>query len=130
MDKKISDKLLLAYYDATLLFIAFDALFGVNVRLAFLEGQPGLRAGYYAFCIACAVIMHLHPNTRLVIGALEGLVTMLGLIFSMYFGYLFAGVASTGEFLEVLFNYAISGYFAHLAWSRGLKSLHGGFKTP
>jgi hypothetical protein len=129
MQRKASDRLLLAYYDATLLFLAFDALFGVNVRLAFLEAKPEWRAGYYVFCIVCAVVMHLVPAWRLIIGALEGMVTMLGLILGMYSGYVFVGVTGLGEFLQVLANYAISGYFAHLAWSRGMESLSTRLKT-
>lgn len=129
MQESASDKLLMAYYDATLLFLAFDALFGVNVRLAFLEAKPEWRAGYYVFCILCAAVMHLRPALRLIIGALEGLVTMLGLILGMYTGYVFVGVTSLGEFLQVLANYAISGYFAHLAWSRGIESLGTRLRT-
>lgn len=123
MQRDRSNHGLLAYYDATLFFLALDVLLGINVRLSFLADLPGWRAAYYAFCIACAAFMHWRPDLRIMVGAIEGLITMLGLIVSMYLGYLFAGVRDTEEFFQVLLNYAISGYFAHLSWSRGLAAL-------
>lgn len=123
MQRDASSKWLSIYYDATLLFLVLDLLLGVDIRLSFLAGMPGWRAAYYAFCIACAALMHWRPDVRIMIGAVEGLITMLGLIVSMYLGYLLAGVKDTGEFVQVLLNYAISGYFAHLSWSRGMAAL-------
>ncbi len=123
MQQNTATRLLLGYYDATLLFLACDLAFDVNVRLSFLDGAPAWKAAYYAFCIACAAAMHWRPELRILIGAVEGLMTMLGLIFSMFLGYTLAGVSSSFEFLQVILNYAISGYFAHLAWSRGLRAL-------
>lgn len=123
MQKKASNKLLLAYYDATLFFVAFDLLFDVNVRVAFLEGMPEWRAAYYAVCVACAAIMHLFPDLRLIVGAIEGMITMLGLLLGMYAGYLFMNTDSLAGFFQVLANYFISGYFAQLSWARGMESL-------
>jgi len=123
MPTKASNKLLLAYYDATLLFIALDMLLDVNVRAAFLEGKPEWRTGYYALCLSCAAIMHLFPGTRVIVGAIEGMITMLGLLISMYLGYLFMHVDNLAEFLQVLANYFISGYFAQLSWVKGMERL-------
>ena len=123
VQNKIADRLLLGYYDATLLFLVLDLGLGVNVRLSFLDNSTGWRLAYYAFCFACAVIMHWRPDLRIIIGAVEGLITMLGLIFGMFLGYTLAGISDAFELLQVILNYAISGYFAYLSWSRGLQWL-------
>lgn len=125
MQKPAASRLLLGYYDATLLFLVLDLGLDVNVRLSFLESAPGWKAAYYAFCIACAAVMHWRPDLRLLIGAVEGLMTMTGLIFSMYLGYTLAGISDAFEFLQVILNYAISGCFAYLSWSKGLRTLSG-----
>lgn len=114
---------LLGYYDATLLFFVLDWGLDVNVRLSFLEGEPTWKAVYYVFCIACAAVIHWRPDIGIIIGAVEGLMTMLGLIFGMYLGYTLAGISSFSELIQVMLNYAISGYFAHLSWTRGLQAL-------
>lgn len=115
--------MLFGYYEATLLFICLDLGVNVNVRLSFLDSAPVWKAAYYAACIACAAVMYWRPDLRIVIGAVEGLITMLGLIFGMYLGYTFAGVSDSSEIFQVMLNYAISGYFAYLSWSRGLRAL-------
>lgn len=123
MQQDTASRLLLGYYDATLLFLFLDFGLDVDVRLSFLDGAPAWKAGYYGFCIGCAAIMHWRPELGTLIGAVEGLITMLGLIIGMYLGYTLAGVSSFSELFQVLLNYAISGYFAHLSWSRGLRAL-------
>ena len=123
MQRDASNRLLLRYYDATLLFLVLDVGLDVNVRLSFLDNAPGWRIAYYAFCLACAAVMHWRPELRVLIGAIEGLITMLGLIFGMYPGYTLAGIGGTGDFIQVMLNYMISGFFAYMSWSRGLASL-------
>ena len=113
---------LLGYYYATVLFVALDVGAGINIRLAFLDESPAWRAVYYAFCIGCAALMRWRPDLSVYIGAGEGVVTIFGLVFSMYFGYTLAGVYETRELVEVLLNYAISGYFAYMSWWQGLSA--------
>ena len=130
MQQHTASRLLMGYYDATLVFLVLDLGLDVNVRLSFLDGAPVWKAAYYAFCMACAAVMHWRPEFRIFVAAVEGLITMLGLIFGMYLGYTLAGVSDAFEVLQVMLNYAISGGFAYLSWSRGLralglKSLHG-----
>ncbi|MDJ0653345.1 MAG: hypothetical protein QNJ40_04255 [Xanthomonadales bacterium] len=123
MQQPTAGRLVMGYYAATLLFLFLDFGLSVNVRLAFLESAPAWKGAYYAFCMACAGVMYWRPDLRLIIGAVEGLMTMVGLIFSMYLGYTLAGVSGFGEVLQVLLNYAISGFFAYLSWARGLSAL-------
>jgi len=124
MQQGLTKRWLSGYYDATLLFLLLDYGLDVNVRLSFLEESPAWRTAYYAFCILCAVLMHWRPDLSVFIGMVEGLVTMLGLIFGMFLGYTLAGASDSGEMLQVIVNYAISGFFAYLSWSRGLAALN------
>lgn len=123
MQQSTATRLLLGYYDATLLFLVLDLGLDVNVRLSFLDSAPTWKAAYYGICIACAAAIHWRPDLGNLIGAVEGLMTMLGLIFGMALGYTLAGVSTVSELFQVLLNYAISGFFAHLSWSRGLRAL-------
>ena len=46
-------RILQAYYAATIVFLMLDYGWGLNVRIAGLQGSPGLRAGYYLAIFAC-----------------------------------------------------------------------------
>jgi hypothetical protein len=46
-----STKLLHIYYAATLLFVILDYFLNINVRLAFLEAWPEMRA-LYCLCVS------------------------------------------------------------------------------
>ena len=118
-----NNRLLVSYYDATVVFLAIDFGLGINIRLSFLENAPVWRAAYYALLIGFAVLMRLRPDLRLLIGGVEGLVTMIGLIFGMYLGYTMSGVTSGSDMIQVLLNYAISGFFAYKSWEKVLRSL-------
>ncbi|MDJ0938272.1 MAG: hypothetical protein QNJ00_00780 [Woeseiaceae bacterium] len=114
---------LFAYYAATVLFVVLDVLLDINIRLSFLADAPVWRGVYYAFCIACAVVMRWRPDLSVFIGAVEGLITIIGLIFSMYLGHTLAGAKDMGDVAQLVLNYAISGYFAYMSWRRGLMAL-------
>ena len=45
------------YYAATLLFVLLDYFLHINVRLAFLEAWPEMRALYYLLCFVCLGLM-------------------------------------------------------------------------
>lgn len=49
-----SRKLVLGYYLATPAFLVLDGVFGANVRVAALEGEPVWKYAYYALCLVCA----------------------------------------------------------------------------
>ncbi len=124
MQRALVNKLLFGYYAATFAFVALDVGLHVNVRLAFLEGAPGWRAVYYGICIACAALMHWRPDLSVVIGGVEGVVTITALILS------FAPRAmTTGDLMgapisvEEMVNFLISGGFAYISWWRGMAAL-------
>jgi len=71
-----SARVLRIYYAATLLFILLDYFLNINVRLAFLEAWPEMRALYYLLCFVCLGLMIMRPGWRLWIGTLESMLSL------------------------------------------------------
>jgi hypothetical protein len=67
-------KLLRIYYAATLLFVLLDYFLHINVRLAFLDAWPEMRALYYLLCFVCLGLILWRPNPPAAFGALQWLV--------------------------------------------------------
>lgn len=124
MQQAFVNKLLFGYYAATLAFVALDVGLHVNVRLAFLEDAPGWRAAYYAVCIGCAALMHWRPDLSVLIGGVEGVVTITALILSIApRAMMVAGELGTPIRAEEIINFLISGGFAYISWWRGMVAL-------
>lgn len=124
MQRAIANKLLLAYYAATLLFVALDVGLHVNVRLSFLDDAPGWRALYYAVCMGCAGLMLWRPDLSVFIGAVEGIVTITALILSIApRAMMIGGEIGTPIRVEEIINFLISGGFAYISWWRGMAAL-------
>lgn len=119
--------LLLAYYAATVLFLLLDVLFGLNVRIAFLEASLALRAGYYAFCFACLALMLWRPGWIAIISAFESLVTLVALIVSfgtraiLISDAMLEGHQTLIRMPEII-NFLMSGGIAYVAWTRGMEA--------
>lgn len=123
--------LLLGYYAATAVFLLLDYGLGVNVRVAFLEPYPWLRAAYYGLLVVCFGLMVRRPDWTVLVSAFESLVTLLALIFTLAIRSILVtdimletgtGVVSRAEIL----NFLISGSAAYVAWARGLEELRRG----
>ena len=52
-----ADQILPWYYGANFLFLLLDYLVGLNVRLAFIDGLPLAKPGYYGVCFVCFALM-------------------------------------------------------------------------
>ena len=76
-------RLMSSYYAATVLFLVLDFVFDVNIRLAFLDGQPGWRIAYYILCAAIFVLIVRYPQWGPWIGIGESLLTLSLLIVAM-----------------------------------------------
>ena len=119
------------YYAATVVFLLLDYVAGVNVRVAFLESLPGIRATYYLFCFGCLALMIWRPSWATLITTFESLVTLVALIFGMAVRVMVPSDAIFEEnalivtYQEII-NFVISGSMAYLAWIKGLKALQGG----
>jgi len=79
----MSVNLLRIYYAATLLFVILDYFLNINVRLAFLETWPEMRALYYLLCFVCLGLMTWKPAWSLWIGTIESLLSLSLLILTM-----------------------------------------------
>lgn len=123
-------RILLLYYAGTAVFLGLDYVLSINVRLAFLENQPGLRAGYYAILFACFATALLRPGWTVVIGAVESLLTLVGLVFNMALRTLVVtdAMIETGAGLVTpaeIANFIISGGIAYISWTHGLQAFFG-----
>ena len=125
-----SRRVLQVYYAATIVFLMLDYGIGVNVRVAALQGFPGLRAGYYLVIFACLGLVMWRPAWSTAVGVVESLATLVTLIFSVALRSMLvteyaleagAGFVSTAE----LVNFLISGAIAWFAWQRGMTQLFG-----
>ena len=122
------------YYAATAVFLLLDLLLDVNVRIAFLEASPALRAAYYGVCFACLGMMLWRPAWTVIISAFESLVTLSALIIS--FGthaILVSDAMLEGRepFVSIpeVVNFLMSGSIAYIAWSRGIAELQKGSQS-
>ena len=125
-----ANRLLPAYYAATLLFLILDFVFGLNVRVTFLESWPLARAGYYGFCFVCLALMWWRPAWIALIGSFESLVTLVALILGMAMRVMIpndAIFAENAQFVTVreIINFLIAGFIAYYAWVRGLRAVIG-----
>ena len=110
-----------------MIFLLIDVVFGLSIRIAFLDANPAFKMGYYAFCMACFVLMVWKPALTVLIGATESLVTLVSLI-------LVTGLrvmVPTDQMLETggitiaeMLNFMIAGGIAYIAWSQGIQALH------
>ena len=119
---------LIGYYGATLLFVLLDFLVSLNIRAAFLEPWPVARAGYYAFCFACLAGILWRPGWATAIVTLESLISLVALIFGMAVRIMVPSDAIFAESpnivtIQEIVNFVIVGTVAYFAWVRGMKAL-------
>jgi hypothetical protein len=77
-----------AVYWSTPLFVALDFLYGVSLRIPFLDALPGAKAIYYAADLACAVAITARPRWTAAIGFAESTLSIVLLIISTGAAYL------------------------------------------
>lgn len=116
------------YYAATAVFLALDYIFGINVRIAFLEPLPAARAAYYGVCFFCLALIVFRPGWAVFVGAFESLVTVVALILSMGLRVIpmnDAMLEGGGDIVsaEEIVNFVISGSIAYFAWYRGIHEI-------
>ncbi len=75
------------YYLATPAFYAIDSLFGVNVRVAFLDHWPAGKTAYYLIAFVLGIIAWRRPSWAAQIGLLESSTNVGLLILSVLVWY-------------------------------------------
>jgi hypothetical protein len=125
-----SNRVLLAYYAATILFLMLDYGFGFNVRLAAFDAYPGYRALFYVAIFGCFGAMLWRPAWSTAIGVVESLIMLIALIINMALRSMIitdamletgAGLITTAEVV----NFAVSGSVAYFSWQQGMAKLFG-----
>ncbi len=125
------NRVLQAYYAATVIFLLLDYGLGLNLRIAGLEGFPELKAGYYLVLFACLGLTLWRPAWSTAIGAVESLAMLVTLIFSIALRSMLPGgahVLETGDRvvgMTEIVNFVVSGSIAWYAWQRGMTQLFG-----
>lgn len=121
-------RLLRIYYAATLLFVLLDYLMNINVRLAFLEAWPNMRALYYLLCFVCLGLTIWRPCWSPWIGTIESALALSLLILTMGLRVMTVseqmldtgtGIVTVSEIV----NFMIVGGAAWLAYTRGIAAL-------
>jgi hypothetical protein len=125
-----SQSIIRAYYVATVLFLLLDLVLNINVRIAFLEPYPTMRACYYAVIFGCMALILWKPAWTITISAFESLVTLIALIMSMGIRSMLitdAMLEGNAAFISgpEIINFVITGSIAYLAFQRGMKELGG-----
>jgi hypothetical protein len=77
-----------AIYWSTPLFMALDFIYGVSVRIPFLDALPGAKVTYYVAAIACAFTIAARPRWTAAIGLVESTLNIVLLILSTGAAYL------------------------------------------
>ena len=118
------------YYLATVVFLLLDMIFGLNVRIAFFENSPTVRAFYYAIIFICMALILWRPAWAVMISAVESLFVLGALIINMGMRTILVtdamleGGAGFVTMPEIV-NFMISGGIAYLAFTRGMNELQG-----
>jgi hypothetical protein len=77
-----------AVFFSTPLFVALDLLYGINLRIPFLDTLPGAKAAYYAADLACATAVAARPRWTPTIGLAESTINIALLVISTAAAYL------------------------------------------
>ncbi len=75
------------YYYATPVFMAVDAIFGVSLRAAALDGHPIIKWLYYGFCLLCAFFMWRGVRASGLISLGESMVNIVMIFVSFLYPY-------------------------------------------
>jgi hypothetical protein len=77
-----------AVYWSTPLFVALDVVYGVSLRIPFLDALPGAKALYYVVNVACGVAIAAWPRWTATVGLAESIVNISLLVLSTGAAYL------------------------------------------
>ena len=117
-----TQKWLIGYYWATILFVLLDFIVSLNIRAAFLEPWPMARAAYYAFCFVCLVLILRRPGWATAVVTVESLISLVALILGMSVRIMVPNDAIFEESVNVvtiqeIVNFVIVGTVAYIAWA-------------
>jgi hypothetical protein len=80
--------LIRAVYWSTPLFVALDFMYGISLRIPFLDAVPRAKTTYYALELACAVMIAARPRWTAAIGFGESVVNIALLVLTTGAAYI------------------------------------------
>ena len=117
-------RLIRGYYLGTPVFFLADVLFGLNVRVAFLDQLPTIKFIYYIVVFGLGIVAWRKPEWTTRIGLFESTTDVVLIILSVafwYFGVLDAAASETGMPLapsgEELVNFVLSAVVAGTSYT-------------
>ena len=118
------------YYLATVVFLLLDIILDLNIRVAFFESSPAVRACYYAVLFLCMALILWRPSWTVRISALESVFVLIALILNMGMRTILVTDAmlegGTGFVtMPEIVNFMISGGIAYMAFTQGMRELQG-----
>ena len=124
----LAGRLLIGYYAATAVFMLLDYAAGFNMRLTFLDDQPGWRFAWYVVCLGCFLLMLYRPQWTAWIAATESLLTLSMIILSTALKVTIV----TDEMIEQgrgdvsmleLANFVVSSTVVYISYQRSLREI-------
>jgi hypothetical protein len=92
------------YFYITPLFILFDYIYGINIRISALETMPIYKNLYYGFCILCGICMYIIPRYSAVVALLESSINIMMLVLGIFLPYIRTITALTDDVLGADFG--------------------------
>jgi len=87
MDKHGRFSISSLYYYMTPAFILLDYLWGINVRVAVLDGMPLYKNLYYGFCILCGVVVCILPWLSAAVALFESIIMIMMTVVGFFLPY-------------------------------------------
>jgi len=76
------------YYYVTPAFILLDYVWGVNVRVAVLDGMPLYKNLYYGFCILCGGVVYILPWLSAAVALFESIIMIVMTVLGFFLPYM------------------------------------------
>jgi hypothetical protein len=94
---RLTGRFIRAYYWSTPLFLGLSLVYGLDVRIPFLEAIPGARAVYYGLSFVCGGLVFFRPDWTAAVGYGESMLSTGLLVvttWAAYFGMLESAASS------------------------------------
>jgi len=105
------------YYLATPIFVIIDIVWGVNIRVPFLDYCPLLKYTYYTVVFACGIYTYKYPGKADIVGLLESNINtgILILGFMLTYYNLASNILESMTFenpftIKAVINFSLSGF--------------------
>lgn len=127
------------YYFITPAFIVLDYVWGINVRVAVLDGMPLYKNLYYGFCILCGVVVYILPWLSAGVALFESIIMIIMTVLGFFLPYvrllnsggdiLNTDLRVFGEFgVPNATNFVMALAIAAISFHAGIRALEDGWR--